>query len=104
MLAGVALLVQASIYCQAKTRQSTFSCLCALVIPACLGLGMSSFQLGRLRMLKGASLMFGIATIEEFSQLWIASRTFDWLDLCCNYLGIACFTLLLLRVFHRRSL
>ena len=53
----------------------------ALVIPACLALGMSSFQLGRMRILKGVSLMFGVATIEEVSQLWFTSRTFDWLDL-----------------------
>lgn len=29
-------------------------------------------------------------TIEECSQIWISSRTFDLLDLAANYVGILC--------------
>ena len=36
----------------------------------------------------GSLIMFCIATVEEFSQLAIANRTFSLADLACNYLGI----------------
>jgi hypothetical protein len=36
-------------------------------------------------------LLIGLAiTCEEFSQIWIPGRTFDWGDLAANYAGIAC--------------
>ncbi len=34
-------------------------------------------------------VIFVIITLEEFSQMFIANRTFDLLDLSANYLGIA---------------
>ena len=30
-----------------------------------------------------------LATVEEFAQLWVTTRTFDLLDLVCNGIGIA---------------
>lgn len=36
----------------------------------------------------GTTIMLVVATAEEFSQLFVAKRTFDWIDLSCNYLGI----------------
>lgn len=36
----------------------------------------------------GTVSLLALATVEEFSQLWFANRTFDLLDLSCNYLGI----------------
>ena len=38
--------------------------------------------------LLGSFLIFVIITFEEFSQIWIAHRNFDLLDLASNYLGI----------------
>ena len=58
----------------------TFNCAlggrCARIDPL-------SIQLG--------GLLIALAiTGEEFSQIWIPSRTFDWGDLAANYAGIAC--------------
>lgn len=36
-------------------------------------------------------LVFFFITLEEFSQIWIPSRTADLMDLICSYLGIFCF-------------
>lgn len=43
--------------------------------------------LGRL-VLQGSLIVFLIITFEEFTQLFILTRTFDLGDLCCDYLGI----------------
>lgn len=42
----------------------------------------------------GSILMGGIMTVEEFSQIFIASRQFEWLDLLSNYAGIISFSCL----------
>ena len=39
-------------------------------------------------LLWGTFVMLLLATLEEFSQQWFSSRTFDLSDLACNYLGI----------------
>ena len=39
-------------------------------------------------LLWGTAIMLVVATVEEFSQILFSRRTFDWLDLGCNYLGI----------------
>lgn len=36
-------------------------------------------------------------TLEEFSQIWISTRTFDLIDLSANYLGIAIATLIIVK-------
>lgn len=38
----------------------------------------------------GTLIVLAIATGEEFSQMWIPSRTFSWLDMLANWLGILC--------------
>jgi len=43
--------------------------------------------LGRL-VLQGSLIVFLIITFEEFTQLFIPTRTFDLGDLGCDYLGI----------------
>ncbi len=53
----------------------------------------SSLKNRRLKILKpkillGSLIVFSIITIEEFSQLNLDNRSFDLLDLACNYLGI----------------
>ena len=39
-------------------------------------------------LLWGTFVMLLLATLEELSQQWISSRTFDLGDLACNFLGI----------------
>lgn len=46
----------------------------------------------------GSVLVLIATTLEEFSQLFIARRTFSLLDLAANVSGIACFTLLSLLI------
>lgn len=36
-------------------------------------------------------------TLEEFSQIWISTRTFDLIDLSANYLGIAIATFIIVK-------
>ena len=38
----------------------------------------------------GGLIVAVVMTIEECSQIWIPSRTFDLLDLTANYIGILC--------------
>jgi len=39
-------------------------------------------------LLWGTGIMLSLATLEELSQNWLSTRTFDLGDLACNYLGI----------------
>jgi polysaccharide biosynthesis protein VpsQ len=45
-------------------------------------------KIGRLKILLGCTIVGVMMTVEECSQFWIASRTFDLIDLSANYLGI----------------
>ncbi|MDF7800987.1 VanZ family protein [Pontiellaceae bacterium B1224] len=45
-------------------------------------------RMGIIQVQLGAIAVFIFITIEEFAQLFSANRTFDLLDLSCNYLGI----------------
>ncbi len=45
-------------------------------------------RLGRWRLQMGGVIVAALMTVEEFSQIWIPSRTFDLLDLAANYLGV----------------
>ena len=49
------------------------------------------FSIWKLRYLLGSLIVFAIVTTEEFSQLFIAGRAFDWGDLVADYLGIILF-------------
>jgi len=40
-------------------------------------------------LLLGSILMALLVTLEEFSQIWLPLRSFDWGDLLADYLGIA---------------
>jgi polysaccharide biosynthesis protein VpsQ len=46
-------------------------------------------KIGRQKVLLGCSIVAVAITIEELSQIWIPSRTFDLVDLAANYCGIA---------------
>jgi polysaccharide biosynthesis protein VpsQ len=45
-------------------------------------------QIGRAKILLGCAIVGVAITVEEFSQIWIPSRSFDLVDLAANYLGI----------------
>jgi len=64
-----------------------------------LALGLREWRtLGR-RWLLGGTLVAVAFTIEEFTQMWFPSRTFDLLDLAADYCGIVFFGWLARRVF-----
>jgi polysaccharide biosynthesis protein VpsQ len=52
------------------------------------GLGGRKVKIGRLKILLGGTLVAVAMTIEEISQIWMPLRTFDFIDLSANYLGI----------------
>ncbi len=54
--------------------------------------------LGR-RWLVGGTVVLVVVTLEEFSQRWFPTRTFDLLDLTADYLGIFFFGWLARRLF-----
>jgi VanZ family protein len=54
-------------------------------------------KIGSLKILLGCVIIAVAMTMEEFSQIWIPSRSFDLLDLAANYFGIAIAGLLWLR-------
>jgi glycopeptide antibiotics resistance protein len=51
----------------------------------------------------GSLVVFILITLEEVSQIALERRTFDFMDLLCNYLGIACSSLTSLLVIRKRS-
>lgn len=56
-----------------------------------LSLKCAHFKIGSWFLLKGSLFVLIVVTLEEFSQLWIETRTFDLGDLGCDYLGILVF-------------
>jgi len=51
-------------------------------------LGAKTFTIRKMELLLGSCIVFGIMTVEEFSQIYIPMRNFDLVDLMANYLGI----------------
>jgi len=47
------------------------------------------FTVNGVQILLGSCIVFGFITIEEFTQIYIPNRNFDWMDLMANYIGIA---------------
>lgn len=45
-------------------------------------------KIGGMSILLGSLLAGGIITLEEFSQVFIPSRNFEFLDMVCNYAGV----------------
>ncbi len=57
-----------------------------------LALGSPTFHSWRVLgvpILLGTVVVTPLVVAEEFSQLFVASRTFDWIDLICDFIGIA---------------
>ena len=61
------------------------------------------FNLFRLSFLKGSAIILIIVTVEEFSQLFIENRSFDWLDLTFDYIGIFVFGQLASYLIQRKK-
>ena len=47
-----------------------------------------TWRIGPVSILKGSAVLFAIVFVEEFSQLFLTTRTFDWLDLLADAIGI----------------
>ena len=58
------------------------------------GLKFKSYKFLSFDVQVGAMAVLVFATIEEISQYWIASRTFDLLDLLADFVGVILFSLI----------
>ena len=56
-----------------------------------LALKARNFRFGKLEYLQGSLVVLAIATTEECSQLFLASRTFEFTDMFFNTLGVILF-------------
>jgi hypothetical protein len=59
-----------------------------LALLANVALGAPRMQFGSVSVLKGSFFVLIPTVLEEFSQLWFRSRTFDLLDLLADGIGI----------------
>lgn len=59
-----------------------------LTLLSIIGLGFRSVAFNRLRIYYGCILVLIFVFVEEFSQIFISSRTFDLGDLAANLVGI----------------
>jgi hypothetical protein len=56
-----------------------------------MSLSAATVGMGRMRILKGSLIVTVIVTLEEFSQVFVASRSCSLWDLLFDYAGIFCF-------------
>jgi polysaccharide biosynthesis protein VpsQ len=56
-----------------------------------LALGLRHFTMGRWQFLLGSAIVGTLVLVEEISQAWFPSRTFDLVDLTFDFLGICFF-------------
>lgn len=56
-----------------------------------MALKIKKIKLASLSILLGSLIIFTVISLEEFSQMFLANRTFDLVDLFFNYLGIFVF-------------
>jgi VanZ family protein len=59
-----------------------------------LALSCRKTRIGRLSLLTGSIVVAVVVTLEEFSQIFVRYRSFDPVDLLCDYAGIILFGLL----------
>ena len=59
-----------------------------------LALSCRKTRIGRLSLLTGSLIVAVVVTLEEFSQIFVRYRSFDPVDLLCDYAGIILFGLL----------
>lgn len=56
-----------------------------------LALSARSVKLWKFQYLLGSLIVLAVVTIEEFSQIFVRGRTFDWGDLAADFCGIFIF-------------
>ncbi|XOB61280.1 VanZ family protein [Campylobacterota bacterium DY0563] len=59
-----------------------------------LNYGLNYRKIGSWHILLGSLLVLSFSTIEEFTQYFISSRTFDLGDLLANFIGVVLFSML----------
>ena len=59
-----------------------------LTILSIIALKFKTLTLGKSKIYHGTCLIFMFGLCEEFSQLFFATRTFDFLDMSANFIGI----------------
>lgn len=68
-----------------------------------LSLSCKTIQFHSVSMFKGSLILGILFTLEEISQLFVSNRTFSFLDLFFDYLGIVCFGNLAYLIYVKRS-
>ncbi len=58
-----------------------------------------SFELGKLKILKGSAIVGVCVVLEELTHIYIKTRTFSYMDLLSDFLGIVAFSILAVKVF-----
>ena len=58
-----------------------------------------SFKIGGLSLLKGSIIVGFCVIVEEFTQQFIPTRTFSYLDLLSDFLGILVFSLIAVKTY-----
>lgn len=66
-----------------------------------LSLQCARWHWGYITVLKGSVLVAIVVVLEELSQLFISTRSFDWGDLLADFLGIVVFGQLALWLYQR---
>jgi len=69
-----------------------------------MAMGCRTWRIRRIELLRGSLIVALLVTLEEFSQLFFRTRTFDAVDLVFDYLGIFSFGLLAYFLTRRRRL
>jgi polysaccharide biosynthesis protein VpsQ len=69
-----------------------------------MAMGCRTWRIRRIELLGGSLIVALVVTLEEFSQLFFRTRTFDAVDLVFDYLGIFSFGLLAYFLTKRRRL
>lgn len=66
-----------------------------------IALSLRTIKLFKFKLLLGSLIVAVIMTLEEFSQAFVSSRTFDLIDLTADYVGIICFSYLAIWLHNR---
>jgi VanZ family protein len=74
-----------------------------LTLLSIIALKFKTLNLGKVSFYYGAGLVFVFVLCEEFSQLFIPSRTFDYLDMSANFFGIFIASLIAFLIEKRLS-
>ena len=62
-------------------------------------LACGSFKLGPFNILNGSAIVFFFVILEEITHMFIQTRTFSYLDLLSDFLGILAFSLLAIKTY-----